>query len=259
MISVTTPELNAWLAMFMWPLARVLGLIAAAPLFSNSAVPATMKLVLGLAVTVAIAPMAGPMPDVSPASGAGLLILVGQSIVGATLGFAMRIAFAAADLAGDLCGLQMGLGFATFYDPQSAHNSAVLSEFFGVIATLLLLAGNGHLLMLGALAQSFQTIPVSASMLPATTLAQVADWGGLVFRYGLLLSLPLVVAMMIANLALGVLTKAAPQLNIFAVGFPLTIFSGFIVLWIGMPYFGPVLEQLPQLGIELMLGVHGPP
>lgn len=259
MISLTTVQLETWLAMFMWPLARVLGLIAAAPVFNNAAVPATMKLVLGLAITAAIAPAAGPMPEVSPGSGAGLLILVGQGIIGATLGFAMRIAFAAADLMGDLCGLQMGLGFATFYDPQSAATSGMLSDFFGVITTLILLAGNGHLLMLGALAQSFQTMPVSASMLPASTIAQVADWGGMVFRYGLLLSLPLVVAMMIANLALGVLTKAAPQLNIFAVGFPLTIFSGFLVLWIGMPFLGPVLEQLPQLGIELMLGVHGAP
>jgi flagellar biosynthesis protein FliR len=93
--------------------------------------------------------------------------------------------------------------------------------------------------------------------LPASTLAQAAEWGSLVFRYGLLMSLPLVVAMLTANLALGVLTKAAPQLNIFAVGFPLTIFSGFIVLWVGMPYFAPLLEQLPQMGIELMLGLRG--
>jgi flagellar biosynthetic protein FliR len=197
------------------------------------------------------------MPDVAPGSGAGLLILVGQCIIGATLGFAMQVAFAAADLAGDLCGLQMGLGFANFYDPTSAKNSAILSQFFGIIASLIFLAGNGHLLVLGALTQSFQTIPVTASMLPASSLAQAAEWGSLIFRYGLLMSLPLVVAMLIANLALGVLTKAAPQLNIFAVGFPLTIFSGFIVLWVGMPYFAPLLEQLPQMGIELMLGLRG--
>ena len=257
MISLSSAQLDAWLAMFIWPLARVLGLIAAAPVFNHTAVPARIKLVLGLAITLAIAPAAGPLPAVSPGSGAGLLILVGQCIVGATLGFAMQVAFAAADLAGDLCGLQMGLGFATFYDPQNAKNSAILSQFFGVIAILVLLAGNGHLLMLGALTQSFQTIPVSASMLPAVSLAQVAEWGSLVFRYGLLMALPLVVAMLIANLSLGILTKAAPQLNIFAVGFPLTIFSGFIVLWMGMPYLAPVPEQLPQLGIELMLGVHG--
>jgi flagellar biosynthetic protein FliR len=257
MISLTTAQLNAWLAMFMWPLARVLGLMATAPVFSNAAVPARIKLVLGLAIAVAVAPAAGPMPEVSPGSGAGILILVGQCIIGATLGFAMQVAFAAADLAGDLCGLQMGLGFASFYDPQSAGNSAILSQFFGIIATLILLAGNGHLLMLGALTQSFQAIPISASMLPAGSLAQVAEWGSLVFRYGLLMSLPLLVAMLIANLALGVLTKAAPQLNIFAVGFPLTIFSGFVVIWMGMPYFAPVLEQLPQMGIELMLGLRG--
>src|SRR5271166_899236 len=116
MVSLTTVQLDAWLAMFMWPLARVLGLIATAPVFSHTAVPARIKLVLGLAITLAIAPAAGPMPDVSPGSGAGLLILAGQCIVGATLGFAMQVAFAAADFAGDLCGLQMGLGFATFYD-----------------------------------------------------------------------------------------------------------------------------------------------
>lgn len=255
MVSLSSTQLNAWVAMFMWPLARVLGLFATAPVFSNAAIPARTKLALGLAITFVVAPGAGPMPDIAPGSGAGLLVLVGQCLIGATLGFAMQAAFAAVDLAGDLCGLQMGLGFASFYDPQSAGNTAILSQFFGVITTLILLAGNGHLLMLGALTQSFQTIPISASMLSAGTLAQVADWGTLVFRYGLLMSLPLVVAMLIANLALGVLTKAAPQLNIFAVGFPLTIFSGFVVLWMGMPYFAPALEQLQQTGIEMMLGL----
>jgi flagellar biosynthesis protein FliR len=255
MISLTSVQIDAWLAMFMWPLARVLGLIAAAPVFGDAAVPARIKLALGFAITAAIAPAAGPMPEVSPGSGAGLLILVGQVLIGATLGFAMKLAFAAADLAGDLCGLQMGLGFASFYDTQSQGNTAVLSSFFTVITTLIFLGGNGHLLMLGALTQSFQTMPVAATLLPVASLAQAAEWGTLVFRYGLLLALPLVVAMLVANLALGVLTKAAPQLNIFAVGFPLTIFSGFMVLWIGMPYFGPALEQIPQMGIELMLGL----
>jgi flagellar biosynthetic protein FliR len=255
MLTFTNGELNAWLAMFMWPLARVLGLIATAPVFGNAAVPARVKLVLGLAISVAIAPAAGPMPEVAPGSGDGMLILLGQIVIGVTLGFAMQVAFAAADFAGDVCGLQMGLGFASFYDPMSTGNSAVLSQFFGIVTSLIFLAGNGHLMVLGALTQSFQTIPVSASMLSAASLAQVAEWGAMVFRYGLFMALPLIVAMLVANLALGVLTKAAPQLNIFAVGFPLTIFSGFVVLWMGMPYFAPVLEQLPQMGIELMLGL----
>jgi flagellar biosynthetic protein FliR len=254
MITFTSGDVNAWLAMFMWPLARVLGLIGTAPVFSNAAIPVRIKLVLGLAISVAIAPAVGPMPDVVPGSGAGILILLGQVVIGMTLGFAMQLAFAAADLAGELCGLQMGLGFANFYDPTSSANSAVLSQFFGIVTTLIFLAGNGHLMVLGALTQSFQTIPVSATMLSAASLTQVAEWGALVFRYGLFMALPLIVAMLVANLALGVLTKAAPQLNIFAVGFPLTIFSGFVVLWMGMPYFAPVLEQLPLMGIELMLG-----
>jgi flagellar biosynthetic protein FliR len=255
MLIVTAGDVNAWMAMFMWPLARVLGLIGTAPVFGNAAVPVRIKLVLGLAIAFAIAPAAGPMPDVTPGSSDGLLILLGQIVIGVTLGFAMQIAFAAADFAGDVCGLQMGLGFASFYDPMSTGNSAVLSQFFGIVTTLIFLAGNGHLMVLGALTQSFQTIPVTATMLPAASLTQVAEWGALVFRYGLFMALPLIVAMLVANLALGVLTKAAPQLNIFAVGFPLTIFSGFVVLWMGMPYFAPVLEQLPQMGIELMLGL----
>jgi flagellar biosynthetic protein FliR len=156
----------------------------------------------------------------------------------------LRIAFSAVDTAGQLIGLQMGLSFAIFYDPRNAAQTPVLSEFLGLLATLIFLAMNGHLLVLSVLAESFHLFPIGT--LPTSTkgFSTVLAWAATLFSAGLLLSLPLVAALLIANIAMGVLARVAPQLNLFAVGFPVTMAAGFLVLTISLPYFGAALERL---------------
>ncbi len=248
MLSITDAQLDAWLAAFMFPLARVLGLIAAAPVFNNAALSMRVKLVIGLAVTFALAPALPPLPPIAPGSWSGLAVLLQQGLIGVALGFAMRVVFAGVDLAGELIGLQMGLGFAVFYDPQNAAQAPVVAELAGLLALLAFLALNGHLMMLALLAESFAALPVGASPFPAVGWETLLRWASAVFSIGVLLSLPIISALLIANIALGVLTKVAPTLNLFAVGFPVTLMAGFAMLALSMPYFSPTLEGLFEKG-----------
>ena len=255
MISITTAELNALLAAFLWPLTRVLALVASAPVLGNPSVPLRVRLGLAVMITLIVAPTLGPMPQVEPGSHAGLLILAQQIVIGLALGFAMRVVFVAVEMAGELAGLQMGLGFATFFDPQNAGHVPVVGRFLGLIAILFFLAVNGHLQMVSLLSQSFSALPIGAEASAATGLRALVSWGGGIFVAGLLLSLPLLAALLITNLALGILTRAAPQLNIFTVGFPLTLAIGLLVLVLAMPYFAPVLERMIQNGLQMMLQI----
>jgi len=252
MIAVTSAQLDLWLASFMFPLARILGLITMAPIFSNAAVPERIKLITGLVVTLAIVPALPPMPAVQAGSWIGLLILTREAVIGVLLAMSLRIAFAAVDMAGQLIGLQMGLSFAVFYDPTNASQSPVVGEFLGLLAMLIFLALDGHLLMLALLAQSFSLLPVSATPLAATGYAALLNWAAALFATGLLLSLPLIAALLIANIAMGVLSRVAPQLNLFAVGFPVTIVSGFVVIGVSLPYFGAALAHLFEQSFDAM-------
>ncbi|HQC73734.1 MAG TPA: flagellar biosynthetic protein FliR, partial [Candidatus Competibacteraceae bacterium] len=158
------------------------------------------------------------------------------------------------DMAGNLISLQMGLGFATAYDPQTAGQTAVISEFLGLLALLVFMAINGHLMVIATLAHSFTVLPVGASSPQANAWWSLASAGAVVFSSGLLLALPVLVALMISNLALAVLSRAAPQLNLMAIGFPLTIALGFSGLIFGLAYLGTPLQQLFEYGLQTMLG-----
>lgn len=250
MISLTDAQLNTWLINFIWPLTRILGLIMVAPVFGHRAVPGRVKIGLGIFIALIIAPTLPPMPDVGLGSWHGLFILVQQLLIGISIGFIMRIVFAAAEAAGEIVGLQMGLGFASFFDPQSAGQTLVLARFFNMLALLVFLAVNAHLLLIGVLVDSFQSLPISPQPLSAAGFYNVAAFGSTVFAVSLQLALPLIAILLMTNLSLGILTRSAPQLNIFAIGFPITLGVGLIVLDLTLPYFVPQLEQMLQNGFQ---------
>ncbi len=256
MINVTSAQLDAWLATFAWPLARILALIASAPILGNPSVPARVKIGLGLFITLLVAPLLPPLPTDAPASADGLLIMAQQILIGFAMGLTMRVIFHAAELAGEFIGLQMGLGFATLYDASVPGMVPVLGQYLGIVISLAFVAIDGHLLLLSALVESFQVLPVSSLTAPPGLRALV-QWSGNIFSYSLALSLPLLAALLITNLALGVLTRAAPQLNIFAIGFPITILIGFLALTLALPYFAPTFERMFMEGFTVMLKLAG--
>lgn len=258
MLSFSTAQLDAWIAAFAFPLARILGFIATAPLFATSGIPRRIRLLVGLAIAIALAPALPAMPQVAPGSLSGLWIMALQILIGIAMGFAAQVVFAAVDLGGEYIGFQMGLSFATFYDPLNSSQTPVITEFITLVSFLLFLSLNGHLMYVATLAQSFYAIPVSATILGSGSWLNIAELAGKVFSLGLLLALPVIVALMITNLALAVLTRAAPQLNIFAIGFPLTLTGGFIALVIGLNYLATPLQALYELALSATLGFAVP-
>ncbi|MDO8465985.1 MAG: flagellar biosynthetic protein FliR [Gallionella sp.] len=254
MISITSAQLDVWLATLIFPLTRILAMIASSPILGNKQIPARVKLGLSVLLTIIITPTIGEMPPVAVGSPQGLLIMVQQIIIGVAMGFTMRLIFTAIEMAGELAGLQMGLGFASFYDPVNASQSPIVAQWLGMVAALAFLAINGHLYMLSALAESFKTLPVG-DMMPNQGFHDVARWGGSIFAYALQISLPILTALLITNIALGILTRAAPQLNLFAIGFPITLAIGFLVLALSMPHFIPMLDRLTQEGLGAALNL----
>ena len=255
MISFTEAQVYAWLTAFIWPLVRILALIAAAPVLGNKSVPTRVKVGLGVAITLLISPVLGPMPQIEPGSIPGLFIIAQQIVIGAAMGLAMQIVFVAAELAGEITGLQMGLGFASFYDPVRGANTAVISQYMNLIATLIFLAVNGHLLMISTLVDSFTAFPVGGQPLHADGWLAPVNWANRIFFAGLLLSLPMLATLLITNMALGILTKAAPQLSPFSIGFPITLTVGMAVLTLSLPYFLPILDHLMRDGLQIMLKI----
>ncbi|MDD2913804.1 MAG: flagellar biosynthetic protein FliR [Gallionella sp.] len=257
MISITSAQLEMWLAALVFPLTRILAMIASSPILGNKQIPARVKVGLSVLLTIIIAPNIGAMPPVSVGSPQGLLIMIQQIIIGVSMGFTMRLIFTAVEMAGELAGLQMGLGFASFYDPVNAVHSPIIAQWLGMVAALAFLAINGHLYMLTALAESFRMLPVG-DMMPSQGFYAVASWGGSIFAYALQISLPILAALLITNIALGILTRAAPQLNLFAIGFPITLAIGFLVLALSMPHFIPMLDRLTQEGLGATLNLVKP-
>lgn len=251
MVSVSSAYLQAWIVALIWPLVRVLGVIATAPIFSNNAIPKRVKLGVGIILTLILMPTLPPIPVFEIYSLEGLRTLVQQLIIGVAIGFSMRLVFSAVDLAGQLIGMSMGLGFATFFDHQSQGQSAAVNQFLMLLAMLIFLSLDGHLMIVTAIANSFISMPISFETGSINPM-KIAMWGETIFRVGLLLALPAVTALLITNMALGILTRAAPQLNLFAIGFPITLTVGFLVLALSLPgMLKPIENFIEQAVINM--------
>jgi flagellar biosynthesis protein FliR len=256
MLSVTAAQLDAWLAAFMFPLARLLGLFASAPLWSNRGIPLRIRLAAGPAIAMAVLPALPDMPDVPTDSLHALGILAHQVVIGAAIGFTMRLVMAAVDLAGEMIGLQMGLSFAVFFNPQTGGQTSVLAEFLNLLTLLVFLALDGHLLLIQILVQTFEWIPVGEAVSSRGWLV-IVQHASVMFTAGVLMALPMIATLLIANIGLGILTRAAPQLNLFAVGFPVTLTVGFFVLMISLTLLGPMLQRLIEHGFDAVGALLG--
>ena len=252
MISFSEAQLLAWINPLLWPFIRVLALFAGMPVFSQRNVPLRVRIGLALFISVCAQASLPPMPVLPLDSLPQLLGAVAQQLlIGLSMGFAVRVVFAALEFAGELIGLQMGLNFAGFFDPSTGSQGTATARFFGTMVAFLFVAINGHLLLINALVQSFQVFPVGDEPLRFLRVAQPQVWGAEVFRIGLWIALPLITMLMFVNLVLGVISRVAPQLNVFSVGFPLTVSIGLI----GMTATLPLMHQPFMVALERLLAV----
>lgn len=255
MLTITSAQIAAWLAAFGWPFARILAVVATEPIFGNRAIPAMVKVAFAAFLTMAAAPAFEAAPKVDPGSWAGLFILMQEIVVGIAIGFSMRLFYSATEMAGSFIGLQMGLGFALFFDPQNSGQTPIVAQFVGILTILVFVSMGGHEMVILSLMESFSALPVGADPVSGAGFRQVAELGGMIFRAGMWLALPVVGSILVVNLSLGIMTRAAPQLNIFAVGFPITLGLGFVVLLFALPYMTPLLERLLYEGTRQMVQV----
>jgi flagellar biosynthetic protein FliR len=251
MISLTEAQLMQWLAPLLWPMLRTLSLIATAPVLSMRNIPVRVK--VGLAFLVALSAQASlPEMPIVPLDGAqGLAMVAQQVLIGVLLGFSAKIVFAALEFAGELIGLQMGLNFAGFFDPAMGSQGTATAHFFGIIGSLLFIVINGHLLLVMAVIRSFDSFPVSAEIFSVMRVLQPQVWGAEIFRLGLWIALPIVSMLLFANLVLGVVSRVAQQIQIFSVGFAITVTLGLFGMLLTLP-----MLQLPfTTALEHMLGL----
>jgi flagellar biosynthetic protein FliR len=247
MFSLTETQLSAWYGAAFWPLVRVLALISVAPVLSHRSVPMRVKLLLGMVITALLVPNVPAPPLTDALTGAGIGLLVQNILIGVTLGFAVRLIFAALELAGELIGLQMGLSFAGFFSPATGQTQNAVASFLSLLALLMFLAIDGHLLLIHALAESFRLFPLDQADATALSFELLVRMAADMFAIALTLALPFVAVLLLVNVVLGVLARVAPQLNIFAVGFPLTLLVGLSVLYLLLPYIqNPLVSALER-------------
>ncbi|MBK7115934.1 MAG: flagellar biosynthetic protein FliR [Proteobacteria bacterium] len=244
MISLTAGQIEAWMAAYLWPLLRIGACLMVAPIFGARFVPGRYRIILAGAITLLVAPLLPPVPDVSPFSGPGLVITAQQIIIGVAIGFVLQIVFDALAMGGQLLANTMGLSFAFNVDPLRGASAPVVGQFYTLIATLTFLALNGHIAIIEVLVDGFRDLPIGTSGLGTDGYWQIVQWGSQLFRGALMVSLPGLTALLIVNLAFGVVSRAAPSLNLFAIGFPVTLVGGLLIVLAGLPSMQDGFVQL---------------
>ncbi|MGB0266271.1 MAG: flagellar biosynthetic protein FliR [Pseudomonadales bacterium] len=217
------------------PFLRASAMFYAAPVFSARALPTPLRVLLAASVSLLVVPFLPEVAAFEPLSLEGLLRMAQEVLLGAMMGFAIAMAFSVLTQAGENIALGMGLGFASINDPNNGLSVPIVSQFYAIVGTLLFLALGGHGLVIEALQASFQRLPVGFDGLEPKAYEQLVWWGAEMYGFAVLLALPAVASLLLVNLAFGVITRTAPQLNLFAIGFPIMILVGLGVIVLTLP------------------------
>jgi flagellar biosynthesis protein FliR len=257
MINLTTGQLETWIAQIFWPFVRVGSCFMVAPAFGARFVPPRVRLVIAGGIALIIAPLVPSPAGIAPFSAPGLVITVQQIVIGVALGFCMQMIFDAVALGGQLLANSMGLSFAYNMDPQHGEQTPVLGQFYSLLVTMTFLALNGHLRLIEILVDGFRTMPVGTTGLGQDGLWTIVNWGSTLFAGALNVALPGVTALLIVNLAFGVMSRAAPTLNLFAVGLPVSLVFGLGIVLLGLPTVQSGFIALLQQALMLVRTLTG--
>lgn len=251
MITLTTGQLEAWIGQLFWPFVRIGACFMVAPAFGALFVPARVRLVLAGAVAFLVAPLVSS-PAVAPFSWAGVIITIQQIIIGVALGFALQVLFDAVAMGGQLLANSMGLSFAFNVDPMRGTGTAALGQLYALLVMLTFLALDGHLAIIEVLVDGFRTLPIGETGLGSAQLWTLVSWGTTIFSGALAVALPGLTALLIVNIAFGVMSRAAPTLNLFAVGLPISLVFGLVIALVGLPSLQTSFVRLLEQGFLLV-------
>jgi flagellar biosynthetic protein FliR len=249
---ISEEQLSQFIGQYLWPLLRISAFYFAVPVIGARTVPARVRIILTLFTSIMIAPVLPPAPVVSFVSAQGFMMIIQEVLIGLALGFAMQVVLHVFVLAGQFIAMKMGLGFAAMNDPSSGVSVTILSQFYLLVSTLLFLASNGHLVVLQLMIDSFTTFPIGGAGMNSVHFMTIVDLGSWLFSAALLITLPLFTSLMIVNMSFGVMSRSAPQMNVFTVGFPITLIFGFILMWFTLANFLPVYFEIMEEGIGVL-------
>jgi flagellar biosynthetic protein FliR len=254
--AISEALLQQWLATLVLPFIRIVSIFMVAPVLSIRQIPARFRILLAVLITWAVQSMLPEIPPVDALNGVSLMMILQQIGIGAAMGFLLQLAFNALIFGGQVMAYSMGLGFAHMMDPTNGVQVPVVSQYWLILAMLAFLLSNSHLILIAMVAESFWILPVAADGISRAGIWELLSWGSRMFASGVLMALPVIIALLLINLGMGVVSRAAPQLNIFAVGFPVTLTMGFVLMWITVPHvlsgFGEVVDEVFQVTTTLM-------
>lgn len=249
---ISEEQLSQFIGTYVWPMLRIGAFYFAVPVIGARTVPARLRLILMLFTTLMIAPVLPAAPVTSLLSMQGFTIVIQEVLIGLALGFCMQVVLHVFLLAGQFMAMKMGLGFAAMNDPSSGVSVTILSQFYLLLSTLLFLSTNGHLVILQLMIDSFTTFPIGGGGMNAAHFSMIVGMGSWMFSAALLITLPLFTSLMIVNMSFGVMSRSAPQLNVFTVGFPITLIFGFILMWFTLANFLPVYYEIMEEGVGML-------
>lgn len=233
-IEIAIAPLIETLSIYVWPFVRIGAFLMVMPLVGGSFVPVKVRLLLTVVLTIAIAPVVPHTATQDVLSAAGLVTMIQEIAIGVSMGFLVQLVFDAIALGGQVIGMSMGLGFAVFLDKVRGVSVPVLGQLFLMLSMLVFLALDGHLAMIKLLVESFRAWPMSQGGLTMPVLSELLAWTSQLFVFAMKIALPALTALLVVNLSFGVMSRAAPTLNLFAVGFPVSMLLGFAVIFLNM-------------------------
>lgn len=246
-----------FIGQYLWPMLRIGAFYFAVPIIGARMVPARIRLILMLLTTMLLVPVLPPAPVVSFLSLPGFVMIVQEVLIGLAMGFIMQVVMHVFLLTGQFIAMKMGLGFASMNDPSNGVSVTVLSQFYLLMTTLLFLSVNGHLVILQLMIESFTSFPIGGGGLASIHFLGIAQMGSWMFSAALLVTLPLFTSLLIVNMSFGVMSRSAPQLNVFTVGFPITLLFGFILMWFTFSNFLPVYFEIMDEGVGMLRQLVG--
>ena len=236
---------------------RIGAFLIASPFFGGSSVPLQVRIIMAVLLGVAVVTTV-VVPDWQAFAGLNVLqVILTELAIGISSGLILTIWFSAALLAGEKIASSAGLGFAAQIDPDSGGQTPVVSKTFSLFLTVIFLSWNGHLLVLRAVADSYTYLPVGAMpAFPVLIQSGIAAAGSMFFAATIIM-LPLTAFLMAINLVIGVITRSAPQLNLFSFGFPISMIGIFVLLYLWVDVLGGAMDDLSHAAaenIQLVLG-----
>lgn len=239
----------------VWPLMRISGLFLTMPILSSVMMPVRVRIIFALTLAVIVSPMVSVSMSFLHFQSTHILYVVHELLIGILMGFVLQLVFQVFILTGQIIAMQSGLGFATMVDPASKASVPLVSHFYLLMVSLTFLALNGHLVVLDTLLESFRMAPIGQNEVDITQIASVIQFSGWMFKEAVLIALPAILALLLVNLAFGIMTRVAPQLNIFSLGFPITLIMGMVIIRISLPgVFEQIADSLEQ-GLLVIKGL----